>query len=127
MLARWPNIHSLVDPLLGLPYAQYNCWRVAQILFKAGWNLDLAADPRLLTGAFAEVWWCEGNPRPPLSLVQPWDCLVLSIKGLVGDHCGVVLDDRLMVHTRKKAGIVKEPMTRWDAKLWQIVRLKELL
>jgi len=125
-LTAWPNIHDLVAPLLSLPYAEYNCWKVAQVLYKAGWNLDLASDPRLLNSAFDQVWWFQGDPRPPLSLVQPWDCLLLSIKGLVGDHCGVVLDDRLMVHTRKKAGVVKEPMHRWQARLWQIIRLKEL-
>jgi cell wall-associated NlpC family hydrolase len=126
-LTSWPNIHELVEPLLGTPYAETNCWQVVQVLYKAGWQLDLAGDPRVLMESFAEVWWFQDDPRSPLLLVQPWDLLLFSIKGLVGDHCAVVLDDRLMVHPRKKLGVVREPMTRLYPKLWQILRLKELL
>lgn len=122
----WPNLHALVDPLLGTPYAECDCWRLLHTLYQQGFGLDLANDPSLLSSQFQELWF-QGDARCPLALVQPWDCLVLSIKGLVGDHCGLVLDEALFVHPRKRAGVVKEPIRRWQEKLLQVVRPRELL
>jgi cell wall-associated NlpC family hydrolase len=126
MLRTFPPLHDLIAPILGAPYAQYECWGLAAYLFKQGWGIDLAQDSESLTREFVEVWF--RGEAPPLELVlQPWDCLVLSVHGLVGDHCGIVLDAQTFVHTRRTAGVTIDRLLRWQPKIVQVARLRRLV
>ena len=122
----WPPLAPLVEPLLGLPYETYTCWGLVAHLLKQGWNIDLQTDPEALATQMVEVWF-RGDPPSPLGLVQPWDCLVLSTKNLVGDHCGLALDSTRFVHTRRQAGVVLDRLNRWEPKLLQVARLRPLV
>jgi len=126
MPAAWPPMAPLVDELLGTPYEQMDCWGVLAALLKAGFGLDLTRDPECLTREVVEVWF-EGDPRQPLSCIQPWDCLIFSVHGLVGDHCGLVMDGTQFVHARGKGGVAIERLHRWEEKVLQIARLRRLV
>src|SRR5262245_23444703 len=121
----WPLLGPLVEPLLGAPYGAYDCGNLLFHLFKVGWGLDLTRDPECLSREFVEVWF-QGDPRPPLGLVQPWDCLIVSVHGVVGDHYGLVMEGTQFVHSGK-AGVVIDRLQRWEAKVLQIARLSRLV
>jgi hypothetical protein len=122
---RIPNIRSLVDQILGASYADYNCYGLVRYLLKAGFALDLDADPHQAANAIVEVWY-RGDTRDPLTLIRPWDCFILACKGFASDHLGLIVDARTFVHTRPRTGVVLEPIQRWQAKLLQIARLRIL-
>lgn len=122
----WPNLNAIVDDLLGTQYEGQSCWQLFYTLYERGFGLDLAHDPTLLNTHFQQVWF-QGDPRSPLSLVQPWDCLVFSAKGFVSDHCGVVVDEMFFVDTHERQGVRRRRLRDWEPKLLQIARLRELL
>jgi len=126
MPAAWPPLAPLVQPLLGKPYAEYDCWGLLATLLQAGFGIDLTRDPEVLAREVVEVWF-RGQSASPLLLLQPWDCLILSVHGLVGDHCGLALDPTRFVHTRHRAGVVIDALPRWQPKFLQIARLRRLL
>jgi len=121
----WPPLAPLVDEILGSAYTQYDCWGLLAYLMKRGWGLDLTHDPECLSREVVEVWF-QGDPRQPLTLTQPWDCLIVSVHGLVGDHCGLVMEGTQFVHSGK-AGVVIDRLQRWEAKVLQIARLRRLV
>lgn len=125
-VATWPNLSALIAPLLGTPYQTLDCWQLVQQLFQEGFGLDLLGEPAQLNTLMVEVWF-QGDPRPLLSLVQPWDCLLYSNKGLVTEHIGVVVNDYQMVHARPQTGVVLEPLTRYRRQILQLVRLRTLV
>lgn len=122
----WPNLAALVEPLLGAPYAEYDCLKFMHRLLREGFDLDVPPEPGPIAAQFVEVW-ARGDARNPLMLVQPWDGVVLTIKGLVGDHVGLVLNETQFVHTRLKTGVVLEPLPRWHRRFLQVVRLRCLV
>jgi hypothetical protein len=126
MPAAWPLLAPLVEPILGTPYAEMDCWGVLQHLLKAGWDLDLTHDPDILSREVVEVWF-QGDPHPPLGLCQPWDCLVVCVHGVVGDHCGLVMEGTQFVHTSRKAGVIIDRLQRWESRVLQIARLRRLV
>lgn len=125
-VVRIPNIRALVDPLLGRPYREYDCWRLVRTLLKAGFQLDIDADPERAAQHIVEVWY-RGDIRAPLALLQPWDFVILATKGLVSNHLGLVVDTTHFVHTRQRCGVVLEPLHRWHPKFLQIARLRTLV
>lgn len=126
MLATWPALMPLITPILGATYAEFECWGLMAYLLKQGWDIDLSQEPGMLNTQLVEVWF-RGDPRPVQTLVQPWDCLALSIGGLVGDHCGVVCDAQTIVHTRRHAGVALDQLKRWEGKIMQVNRLRRLV
>ena len=126
---RLPNLRALVDPLLGTSYAEYTCWGLVYYLLKEGLRLDLARDPATAATALMEIWF-RGDPRNPLTLVQPWD-LYITTQNLhlpVSDHVGLVVDDTSFVHARNvSTGVAIEPLRRWRPKLLQLARARSLL
>lgn len=122
---RLPDIRSLVDPLLGVPYAQYPCWQLVRHLIQEGFGLDIVAEPVKAAEQLTEVWW-EDDPRDPLTLVQPWDLFIMLRHGVVSEHVALVIDSESLVHPRRKTGVVIEPLTRWRPMLLQVGRLRSL-
>lgn len=126
MLAQsFPALRPHVDAILGAPYAQYPCWALARHLIQEGLGLDIVADPHRAANQLSEVWF-EGDPRDPLSLVQPWDLFIMLRHGIVSEHVGMVVDSETLVHTRRRTGVVLEPIQRWIPKLLQLGRLRML-
>jgi len=126
MPAAWPPMAPLVDELLGTPYEQMDCWGLLAALLQRGFGLDLARDAECLNREFVEVWFA-GDARPLETLLQPWDVLICSMYGLVGDHCGVAMNGTQFVHARGKAGVAIERLHRWEEKVLQIARLRRLV
>lgn len=128
-----PNIHRLVEPLIGLPYEHFQlpgpsgqanaCWGLVRELFHKGFGIDLATDSTTAAERFAEVWY-RGDARDPWDGLQAWDGLVLATRGLLSDHVGLIVEPTLMVHVRQRVGVCVEPIQRWKPKLVQIVRLR---
>ena len=121
----WPRLQPLVEPLLALPPGQLDCWGLVAVLLEQGFGLDLVQDQEGFGREVVEIWF-ETDPRPPLTLVQPWDCVLMAITGPVADHCGLVMEGTQLVHTRAKQGVRVEPLTRFMPHLLQIVRLRRL-
>ena len=132
-MATLPNIRSVVDSLIGLPYEHFQlpspsgasnaCWGLVKYLYKKGFGFDLATDTTSAAERFAEVWY-RGEDRDPLALLQSWDALVFATRSPLSDHVGLVVEPTLMVHVRKRVGVCVEPMQRWKPKLVQIVRVR---
>ena len=121
----FPNLRTLIDPILGAPYDQYPCWTLARTLMQEGLGLDTVEDPHRAAQQLSEVWY-EGDPRDPLTLVQPWDLFIMLRHGLVSEHVGLVVNSTTLVHTRRTTGVVLEPLQRWVPKLLQLARLRML-
>jgi hypothetical protein len=121
-----PDLESLLEPLLGLPYAQYDCWALCRRLYKDGWGEDLEESPAHAWKRIEEVWWRD-DATDPLTLVQPWDLWIQRGLGMASQHTGIIVNDRQFTHTRKRLGLCLEPMIRWRPRLLQIARLRRLL
>lgn len=130
MIASWPNLHALVDPLLRVPvpYSQYDCWGLVTHLVREGLGITLAGDPNDLNTQLREVWSWDDD-APLLGLLQPWDIVLVSIHSLVGEHVGLMVDDIQMISTRVKTGAVLEPLAPWHRRkqLVQVLRLREMV
>lgn len=131
-----PDIRSVIDPLIGLPYAQFQmrhvaegqdaCWGLVHYLLREGLGLDLEEDPASASAQLAEIWG-PGDPRDPLSLVQPWDGYILAVKHAWSDHVGLVVDATSFVHVRVPTGVCIERLRRWRPRLFQVARLRSLM
>jgi|GEM_PF-1335464 len=128
MLRTIPDIHALVTPLLGTPYAEMDCWDLVRLLFKQGFGLDLARDTERAATAFQEVWY-RGD-TDPLPLVQPWDLVIIANHDAlpVSDHVGVVVDTQQFVHARlSETGVALGRLRTWKPRLLQLARYRELV
>lgn len=126
---RMPNIAEVIDPLLGRSYAEYDCWGLLRHVLHVGFDIDIVGNPTQAAEQVCEVW-VRGDPRAPLSLVQPWDWLIFITRPrlLVTNHVGLVIDPTQMVHTGEKTGVCLQRLTpRWGERLFQIARLRMLL
>lgn len=120
-----PDIAAIIDPLIGMPYAQMNCWQLVRTLYRQGWGDDLDDHPAQAWRHVEELWWQE-DPEDPLALIQPWDLLVLRGLGMASQHVGVAIDALTFIHTRQRVGVCLEPMRRWAPRLLQLARLRRL-
>lgn len=120
-----PDLAAIVEPILGLSYAEYNCWRLVRFVFQHGWGLLLDDDPSLAMAHVHEIWF-RGDGRDPVALVRPWDVLVFCTKGLASDHVGIMFDAMQFLHTRPRGGVCLQPLRRYSPLLLQVARLKQL-
>ena len=121
-----PDLAAIVDPLLGRPYAEYDCWRLVRHLFEAGWGIALDDDPALAIQQVEEIW-CIGDDADPLTLVHPWDVLVFRTRGMASSHVGIMVNEAQFVHTRQRNGVCLEWLQRWRPRLLQLARLRRLM
>jgi hypothetical protein len=121
-----PAIEPLVEPLLGLSYAQCHCWELLRRLYGHGWGIDLDADPAAAAAQVQEIWF-QGDARDPLSLMQPWDILIMKTTGMASSHVGIVVNAIHLIHTREATGVCLESLRRWAPRLLQMARLRRLL
>lgn len=125
---RMPNIKALVEPILGTPYADADCWNLVRSLIKEGFGLDLAREPEKAAEAVVEIWY-RGDEGEPLTLVQPWDLVIIANHAdlPVSDHVGLVVDDQLFVHARDvSTGVALERLRKWRPRFLQLARLRRL-
>jgi hypothetical protein len=134
-VVRLPNLHALVEPILGAPYAHFTlpgtpppnaCYGLIAYLMREGLGVDIPQDPAQLTSQVVELWF-RGDERDPLALVQPWDGYVLATKMAWSDHVGLVTSETHFVHVRERLGVCLEPMQRWRSRLLQVVRLRRFM
>jgi cell wall-associated NlpC family hydrolase len=121
----YPDIHTLVDTLLGQEYTpDLDCWALTRYLFQHGRGITL--DARFEHNRFAvlEVWW-QDDDRIVETILQPWDVCVFNTGGPMADHVGIAMDAHYFVHSRQKTGVCKEPVQRWKKRLLQVVRVQE--
>jgi cell wall-associated NlpC family hydrolase len=121
-----PDLAAILDPLLGLPYEQLNCWQLCRHLYKEGFGEDLEAQPAQAWKRVEEIWW-QDDGEDPLTLSQPWDLLAFRGTGMASHHVGIVVNAQQFTHTRKRLGLCLEQTLRWRARLLQIARLRRLL
>jgi cell wall-associated NlpC family hydrolase len=121
-----PDLLALLDPILGRSYDEYNCWDLLRDLYGQGWGIALEEDPAAAVAQVSELWF-QGDPRDPLTLVQPWDVVIFRTRGMASSHVGVVCNTVQFAHTRRRLGTCIEPMRRWMPRLLQIGRLRRLL
>jgi hypothetical protein len=126
MVETLPDLAAIVDPLLGLPYEQFNCWQLCRHLYREGWGEELDEQPALAWKHVEEIWWQEDAPDP-LALTQPWDLWILRGLGMSSHHVSIIVNQVYLTHTRKRLGLCLEPMSRWQPRLLQIARLRRLL
>lgn len=126
---RLPNLAALVEPILGTPYAEANCWNLVRLLIREGFDLDLAAQTEDAAREVVELWY-RGDEADPLTLLQPWDLLIIANHDAlpVSDHVGLVVDDERFVHARNSVtGVAMERIRKWRSRLLQVARLRRLL
>lgn len=124
-----PNIDALVEPLLGTPYATWNCWQLVLHLLHEGFGFDLATDPGLAAKEVQEVWF-RGDEGDPLTLAQPWDLAIMTGECLfpISGHVGLVMPEQRFVHARTaETGVAIERLRKWRPRLLQLARLRRLL
>jgi hypothetical protein len=121
-----PDIEPLVEPLLGLSYAECHCWDLLRRLYGQGWGIDLDADPAAAAAQVQEIWF-QRDECDPLSLMQPWDILIMKATGMASSHVGIVVNAVHLIHTREATGVCLEPLRRWAPRLLQMARLRRLL
>jgi cell wall-associated NlpC family hydrolase len=124
-----PDLEALVIPLLGEPYARWDCWDLVRHLFKEGCGLDLVRDTERAAVAFQEIWY-SGDATDPLSLVQPWDLVIFYTDPMlaISDHVGVVLDRQRFVHARTAdTGVALGRLRSWKPRLLQLARYREFM
>lgn len=124
-----PDIGTLVEPLLGAAYDQYDCWDLVRHLYREGFALDLVRDAERAATAFQELWY-RGDATDVLTLMQPWDLLVIANQTTlpISDHVGIALDAQRFVHARRsESGVAIARIRTWHARLLQVARLRELL
>jgi hypothetical protein len=124
-----PDIRALVEPLLGTPYAAYDCWDLARHLYEQGFGTALARDTQESAQQFQELWY-RGDATDFLTLVQPWDLIVTATHEAlpVGDGVGVAVDASKFVYaSRHDTGVVLGRLRSWRPRILQIARLRELL
>ena len=66
-----PDIQALVQPLLGQPYAENDCWDLVRHLLNQGFGLDLVRDAETAAQRVQEVWYrgeCAGPAHPGAAL-----------------------------------------------------------
>lgn len=120
-----PDLAAIIDPLLGLSYAEYDCWHLVRKLYREGWGLPFEDDPALAVRQFQE-WWFVGSEADPLTLVQPWDVLIFRTRGMASSHVGIVFTTAQFVHTRQRLGVCLASLRLWSPRLLQIARLRQL-
>lgn len=126
---RLPNLDAIVQPLLGTPYADANCWNLVRLLIREGFGLDLAAQTEEAAREVVELWY-RGDAADPLTLLQPWDLLIIANQDAlpVSDHVGLVVDEERFVHARNvSTGVAMERIRRYRSRLLQVARLRRLL
>ncbi len=121
-----PNMRAIIQAVLGKSYVEVNCWALVRHIFLEAFGLDLIADPVEAAQGFAEIWF-KGDEKDLLSLVQPYDLLIIANHQRISQHLGVIVDDVYLVHTRQKTGVVVERLTRWKPHILQLARLRSLL
>jgi cell wall-associated NlpC family hydrolase len=124
-----PDIHALVDPLLGKAYAEYDCWNLVRHLYREGFGLDLVRDAERAAVAFQELWY-RGDDRDPLTCIEPWDLLIIANNPTmpISDHVGIAVDTQQFVHARvAETGVAVARLRTWKSRLLQVARLRELL
>lgn len=120
-----PDLVDIVDPIIGLPYDQYDCWALLRFVFKEGWGIDLDDDPGQAMAHVQEVWF-DGDTADPLALLQCWDVVIFRRNGFASGHVGIVMNPMQFLHTRKRTGVCIEVIRRWRRHLLQIARLRQL-
>lgn len=121
-----PDLAAMVEPLVGTPYSQLNCWALCRHLYREVWGEDLDEQPVYAWRHVEEIWW-DGDPEDPLTLSRPGDLWIMRAAGMASQHSGIVIDALKFVHTRKRIGTCLELMARWQPRLLQIARLRRLL
>jgi cell wall-associated NlpC family hydrolase len=120
-----PDLAALVEPLLGLPYEQYDCWRLVRRLYRDYWGEDLEDNPAQAWKHVQEIWW-QDDAEDPLVVSQSGDLWIMRGLGLSSHHVGVVCNTVHFVHARKRVGTCLEPLRVWRPRLLQIARLRRL-
>jgi cell wall-associated NlpC family hydrolase len=120
-----PDLAALVEPLLGLRYEEYDCWRLVRRLYRDYWDEDLEDDPAQAWRHVQEIWW-QDDAEDPLVLSQGGDLWIMRGRGMASHHTGIVCNTVHFVHTRPRTGVCLEPLKRWRLRLLQIARLRRL-
>jgi cell wall-associated NlpC family hydrolase len=124
-----PDIRTCVEPLLGRPYDDYDCWNLVRLLYREGFGFDLVRDAQSAAARFQEVW-SRQMAVDVLTILQPWDLLVIANDEElpVTDHVGIALDAQQFVHARPSTtGVALGRIRTWKPRLFQVARLRELL
>jgi cell wall-associated NlpC family hydrolase len=124
-----PDIQPLVDAMLGTSYKEYDCWDLVRTLYQQGFGIGLARDTQLSAQQFQELWF-RGDTTDVLTLVQPWDLVILANHEdlPISDHVGVVLDAQRFVHASPAVtGVALARLRTWKPRLLQLARLRELV
>jgi cell wall-associated NlpC family hydrolase len=123
-----PDIRQVIDPLLGTPYAELDCWDLVRRVYQHGFGFDLVRDTNAAALRFQEVWY--RGQGDPLTVVEPWDLVIIANDDAlpVSDHVGVIVDTQTFVHARpSETGAAIGRLRTWKSRLLQLARLRELL
>lgn len=103
--------------LIGIPYAQMNCWQICQKFYKQVFNLDLKDyfDPVFTDDKNYVCGLIRANEHEFVRVRAPefGDLITIRIKG-VECHIGIFLGKGLMLHTSKTTGSVIDRISRWN-------------
>lgn len=123
--ATLPDLRLLAQDFFERDYAPGDCWRLVFDLLQAAGVVDVGAEVVDAVRQVQEIWF-QDDPREPLSLVQPWDWLIIRERGPAAGHIGLVVDLMDLVHVHRHAGVRIEPMKRYRERIVQIARLRVL-
>jgi len=125
-----PDLHPLIEPLLGIPYDEMQCRSLVEYLFLQGFGVDLRSTDGLdLNQHFQEIWYRDDS-ADPVTLYEPWDVVLMTNDEAlpIGEHTGVVVDATMFVHARAAAtGVALGRLRTWKSRLVQVARYRELL
>ena len=116
------SLRPFIEDLLGTPYVTMNCYQFLTTVYRDGLGLALSDHPMQDTDHVVEIWFNEPDCADPVPIMQPWDILVMAMRGAAGDHVGVVVDQTYFAHTGRQVGMSLAPLFRYRRWLLQILR-----
>ena len=115
MVAHW------VSKYVGLPFEKYNCWQLMCLIYKNEFNIILPDFSKEYSDAMdrekiKQIYNRELQGRfVKLEEQKLYGFVVLRMSGQPW-HCGLVVDQNIMLHTERKVDAVIE---NFSHKLWR--------
>jgi hypothetical protein len=118
-----PDLRVLAQDFYERPYGPEECWRPIFELLQAGGFVEVTADPHDAVRAVQQIWWHD-DARPLLSVIKPWDWLLMRERGPAVQHPALAVDGHDLIHLHRTAGVRIEPIRRYRDRILQVARLR---
>lgn len=108
-----------IEEFIGLPYDEYDCFKLTRLVYKKINNLDLPehfySDPldhfHVSQVVSLHKWRYKKVQKPKLG-----DIILLRVYG-VPSHLGIYIDQNRFLHTQKQTGSIVDRLDKWEKRI----------